>query len=393
MSGIADGACGSNTERSLIFLLRIQVLISASQTVLFRVRSMGLRKIVGKRSGVKVDAGPATTPAASSVPTSADLGDVFFHRSQTSNKTARDLKSDVILAVLSYISDGSLYSNVFEEKEMKVIHLLHNQRPSVWYKFKIQLTAYIAFRHEQDPASPATRSEVEASLGCKFVFLGGDTIDQDRHFLFQAWRNAVYCDGDAESVKQVIMFIDGFIYWYCTINSDGKSDFPQVPEMEIQVPEGFQLEFDQEHESGEKDMDCVFKTTSPASMAAMVTDVPPPCFPARLIIATIEAISPSTVSIVWSGNTKPYKTQFENLGIGGKAIKKDPNDAYGEYFRKKDNISIAPGADLEEALALFGNDLVKNAPVIVRIRAGPAQDEKFSQFVAALRQRRNCFFK
>ena len=189
------------------------------------------------------------------------------------------------------------------------------------------------------------------------------------------------------------MFIDGFIHWYCTLSSEEKPDFPQVPEIEIQVPEGFTLEFDQEHESGEKDMDCVFKITSPSSMAASVTDAPPPCFPSRLIIATIEAVSPSTVSIVWSGNTKPYKTQFEILGIGGKAVKKDPNDAYGEYFRKKDNISVASGPELAEAMALFGDALVKNAPVIVRIRTGPSEDKSFSQFVAALKQRRNCFCK
>ena len=120
---------------------------------------------------------------------------------------------------------------------------------------------------------------------------------------------------------------------------------------------------------------------------------PPPCYPARLVVATIEASSTSTVSIVWSGNTKPYRAQFENLDIGGKSVKKDDKDRYGEYFRKKDNISIALGPELDEAVALFGNDLVKNSPGIVRIRSYPAKDDHFSQFVAVLKQRSNCFFK
>ena len=377
---------GSKTERLLIFWVHLLVLSIC-------VSGMGLRKILGKRRRDVVDAGPAQTPAASSVPTSAELGEVLLQMSPGRSKPEPGAKADVVLAVLFYSNDGSLYSNVFEDKEMKVIHLLHQQRPSVFYQFRNQLNKYISFRHEQDNSSPATRNEVEASLGCKFVLVGGDPTDQDRHFLFEPWRSVVYCNGDEASVKEMLMFIDGFIYWYCTISSEGKRDFPEVPEIEIQVPEGFTLEFDQEQESGEKDMDCDFKITSPASMAAKVTDAPPPCFPSRLLIATIEAVSPSTVSIVWSGNTKPYKTQFEDLGIGGKAVKKNENDAYGEYFRKKDNISVAAGPELSEALALFGDALVKNAPVIVRIREGTTVYEKFSEFIAALKQRRNCFFK
>ena len=82
---------------------------------------MGLRKILGKRRRDGGDAGPAQTPAASSVPTSAELGEVLLQMSPGRSKPEPDEKTDVVLPVLSYSNDGSLYSNVFEEKEMKVM--------------------------------------------------------------------------------------------------------------------------------------------------------------------------------------------------------------------------------------------------------------------------------
>ena len=73
-------------------------------------------------------------------------------------------------------------------------------------------------------------------------------------------------------------------------------------------------------------------------------------------------------------------------------MKKSASDRYGTYFRKKDNISIEPGTDLEEALSLFGNALLKNSPVIVKIRTYPASDEKFAAFIEALKQQVQCIF-
>jgi len=58
---------------------------------------------------------------------------------------------------------------------------------------------------------------------------------------------------------------------------------------------------------------------------------------------------------------------FEELKIGGKAIKINASDRYGQYFRKAENLSIRAGSDRDKVEALFGGDLVKNSPVVVKV--------------------------
>ena len=123
---------------------------------------------------------------------------------------------------------------------MNVIHCLHNQNPSVFYRFKQTLEEYIALRHETDADFPDNRAMLEAALQCKFVFGKGEVVDEDRHVLFIPWRNAIYCESDPEAVKEIVMFVDGFVHWYSSVRDGGKEEFPDAIKMRIEVPDAFQ---------------------------------------------------------------------------------------------------------------------------------------------------------
>jgi len=187
---------------------------------------------------------------------------------------------------------------------MNVIHCLHNQRPSVFYRFRQSLDDYIVHRHGTDVDFPDNRAMLEAILNCKFVFGSGGVVDEDRHFWFKPWRNAIYCEGTPEAVKEIVMFVDGFVHWYSTIREGGKEDFPDAVLLRIEVPDAFHIDFDEAIEQGEPpQVDCQFSMkTYKDDASARVTDTPPPCYPARLLVATIGGASKNTVSIVWSGN-------------------------------------------------------------------------------------------
>ena len=88
----------------------------------------------------------------------------------------------------------------------------------------------------------------------------------------------------------------------------------------------------------------------------------------------------------------PFKSYFEDLKIGGKAIKINASDRYGQYFRKAENLSIRAGSDRDKVEALFGGDLVKNSPVVVKVRTPPSEDDLFQELLSALKKRGNCFF-
>ena len=84
-------------------------------------------------------------------------------------------------------------------------------------------------------------------------------------------------------------------------------------------------------------------------------------------MGAIVGLRERTLRIVWGGNTMPLKPYFEELKIGGKAIKMNACDKYGQYFRTAEHISIRPGSDRDKVEALFGSDLVKNSPVVVKV--------------------------
>ena len=352
---------------------------------------MGLRKISTTQKSILAKASAETSKAGSAVPSAAQLGEVFVAKKFTS--TGISPKADVVLSVLKYNEQASVYSSVFSEVDMKVIHCIHDQRPSVFHRFYATLEEYIAERHGTDDEFPDNRSLLEAMLRCRFVWTKGDILDEDRHCLYKAWRSAIYCDGDEAAVKQVLMFVDGFVHWYTTDRNGSKDEFEETVKMQRELPSEFKLDFEDAHAEGEvPEMDCEFSVSYKDKPTAKVTDVHPPCYPARILVATIEAPCKGTVSIVWRGNTRPFRSQFEELGIGGKAMKKNESDKYGQFFRQAHNLSIRSSGERAEEEALFGKKLVMNSPVVVKLRAPPADDDDFQTLITALKKQENCFF-
>ena len=59
-----------------------------------------------------------------------------------------------------------------------------------------------------------------------------------------------------------------------------------------------------------------------AMVQKRITNSCTPTYPARMLVANIEAEARNKISIVWSGNTLPFKRLFQSHGIGGKASRK-----------------------------------------------------------------------
>ncbi len=73
---------------------------------------MGLRKISTTQKSVLAKASAETSQAGSAVPSAAQLGEVFVAKKFTS--TGISPKADVILSVLKYNEQASLYGSVFQ---------------------------------------------------------------------------------------------------------------------------------------------------------------------------------------------------------------------------------------------------------------------------------------
>ena len=343
-----------------------------------------------KLTGNKQDKNSSPVKKQCVSPSAAELGAVFAGSSGSRELSSQE-KADVELMIPVYNSDGSIYGAIFEAEETMVMHCLHRQKPNVWYKAMSKLNEHITERHEEDDDFPIDRASLEACLRCKFVFTKGEPLDADLHNLYVPWRVAVYVN--KRYLKDVVTFLDGFICWRCTTGSLENEEFQNPMNIKIQLPVGYDLELTKSSDGEAGDMDCSFTLTySDVFEHVKVTDAPPPCYPARMLIATIEAPSKNTVSIVWSGNSLPFKDRFVSKNIGGKEVKKQATDKYGEYYRKVENRSIMEGSERDSVLDLFGESLTRNSPVVVKLRSPPADDDVFQSFLADLKKLANCFF-
>ena len=326
-------------------------------------------------------------------PTAEEIGDVFMSRTSDTSSERHD-KVDIFLPVMPYNSDASIYGSQFEQGPMFVMHLIHNAKPSVFFKFYHRLTQYIAVRHKEDAEFPETKDVLEQSLGCKFVFTKGNCLDEDEHNLFKPWRIAIYMTGNMQTVKEIVIFIDAFVHWVTTEPEiDQSAEFDEIPKIHVQIPADFDLKLTPcSDDTKEGDMECPFAITKSDNFTVKVTDAAPPCFPCRMLIANIEVPSKQTIVIVWCGNTIPFREGFEKRKIGGKLIKVDESARYGEYFRKSNHMSIHDEEGRKRALELFEEDLTKNSPMVVRVRSTPNDDDAFQHFMESLKKMPHCVF-
>ena len=88
-----------------------------------------------KKKG-RVEANEDTGSSAS------DLDKVFTGKTTFKTDDHKN-KLHVEMIILPYNKDGSIYKKQFAAKEMNVIHLLHRQRPSVFYRFMNTLGEYM----------------------------------------------------------------------------------------------------------------------------------------------------------------------------------------------------------------------------------------------------------
>jgi hypothetical protein len=279
-----------------------------------------LAKGTGSADGSPKKSTRAAT-VADAVPSAAALGEV----STSSVPSRADLfmeNSSVEMVILHYNTDGSIYGAQFGEGDMKVIHLLHRTKPSAFYLCMRHLGDYLQERHTEDDQFPGTIGELEIVLKAKFVYTKGQPVDEDMHGLFVGYRNAVYVQGDVDACKEVITFLDAFVTWRVLQSDFSEHTNLSPPKIDIFAPPEFDMQLKAaEGEQGQGDMDCAFEVThGDIHPHVKITDAPPPTYPARMLVANLEIFSNKTLSIVWSGNTMPFKRCFEALSIGGKII-------------------------------------------------------------------------
>ena len=370
-----EGAIPSGV--SVTFSLRPRVKISLRPRVRIAFVAMGKKQAPTKRQAGSTGSSPSSKHARVSLPpSSADLGTVV-KGSSSKAKLVPD-KAPIQLSVMPYNTSGSIYGPPFTEGPLCVMHFVHDARPSVVFQFFKFFSDFLGYRWQEDAEFPQTRNEVEAAFGIKFVATRGDPNVVETHGLFKPWRIGIFMNTDAVAVSEVVILLDAYVRWRCA-GGTGDDAMSKDQELHIEVPASLEMTLDP------NDMECKYTLygVEDDGFSFKITDVPPPCYPARLMCATIETSSENTISIVWNGNVYPFKAAFMALGIGGKEALNEHGAR--EYFRKVDNVPYVGEEALNDAMKFFGRDLTREAPTVVQVRNLPQKDTHFQELLARIR--------
>ena len=114
----------------------------------------------------------------------------------------------------------------------------------------------------------------------------------------------------------------------------------------------------------------------------------PPVWPPRFVCATVSTELADTISIVFSGNTRPFASGFEANTIKLKGMKCDGPQKQ-EWYRVARAIDLSSEEKRQWALSIFGNVVLKNSPCFLKIASFPKQDADWKLFLKEVKQFRN----
>ena len=131
----------------------------------------------------------------------------------------------------------------------------------------------------------------------------------------------------------------------------------------------------------EDELQCAFEVVKEDQAPMSVFDLPPPIFPARVVVLTFEVQTPDKVHMVFSGNTNSFQANFVQRGIEGRSVKIEPTDLYGEYYRVLGHVSLAPDQTCVEELEDIFEGCLVGSPVVVRVKETKHDTEQLQNVV------------
>ena len=169
---------------------------------------------------------------------------------------------------------------------------------------------------------------------------------------------------EEEYIKDFLMYFDDIMDWRKRYED---ADFEKIggdAKIVVHMPTSAKLELSFNAE--EDELKCEFEVVREEVAKMSVFDLPPPIFPARIVILTFEMLGPGKAHAIFAGNTKPFQAGFVKHGIKGKTVKIDPEDPYGEYLRVLEHLSLAEEWKCVGRLKSVFEDILLNSPVVIR---------------------------
>ena len=113
------------------------------------------------------------------------------------------------------------------------------------------------------------------------------------------------------SFQDLLIFIDDVLKYRLSLGDEKFDCLPCLPNVDVYAPPELQLVISKE----EDETQCKFTVVNEECSDMKVFHVPPPTFPARALIHSIEPKTKSPVNLVCSGSTKPFQDSLVKSGF------------------------------------------------------------------------------
>ena len=131
---------------------------------------------------------------------------------------------------------------------------------------------------------------------------------------------------------------------------------------------------------------CQFSVSESVEAGFSCFHLPPPVYPARFVVLTIQAIAKDKIHLMFGGNTKPFAAMFLTQGYSLKK-REDANhkDPYPDFFYVKKTVDISGESERESLVDAICTKLVLKSPLFVRAPAEDGTRPALSSFVGKLK--------
>ena len=259
---------------------------------------------MGKRTLPKVAASPKGKKGKIGI----DINELSSCGSTSSARAEKSFSDGKVHAwVQHFCTNGCVYSERFAADRLDVIQFAcKSDGENPLYMLKYRIAKFFTQATETGVEGlPVDFESFERDFGAQFVFVSKATVDKDQVGLVKN-RICFYCGLKAQGMKNILMLIDDVWKFCLTFIDDRVNKLTCLPDIGVYTPPGYGLSIDKEKD----ECSCEFSVSESVEAGFSCFHLPPPVYPARFVVLTIQAIAKDKIHLIFGGNTKPFSLMF-----------------------------------------------------------------------------------
>ena len=321
------------------------------------------------------------TPTSGRAAKLPKASDISVEQGSRPAHTSRRLPASapVDVCVVKYTDQASDLWELFQGKDevpLYQIQIQHLAQRAVTFQMRDSFNDFLRATNAADKAMPANLQQLESMAGVRLIVT--DRADPDDVGYVQ-WRVAFY----ATDACNFLRLLDGWFRFKARqVARDQPFQVTLHPHVGVDLaPVWDDLEY--EHYT--------LQECSP-TLPLHVFEAPP-AIGKRITILNLQLDSDSSMSLIITGHTWPFRGRLDAFGISGGYFgdEADKENVTRKYFRVWKDIDVSVESQMQKFLAML-SDVFKNVAMRVSLDRRPTPDTHTAAFVERLRQQPALFF-